>query len=229
MPSTYIPTGRYTLCIVEKIDNRTREARAKAEELGSSRERLLDGAVRVFARRGYRGASMNEIAAEAGLSKGALYWNFASKEELFFDLLDERAGRRLEAVVGLAGSASSEQDIPDEVSRSFATAVDDYRELALLFHEYAAMAARDPDLRPSYVKWSARMRDGIARAVEARHRELGVPLSIPALQLATVAMALADGLSVEQLIEPDSVPPDLFGQVLSLIEDGMAARAKERR
>lgn len=90
------------------------------------------------------------------------------------------------------------------------------------------MAARAPDLRASYVEWSARLREGIASAVETRHRELGVPLSIPALQLATVAMALADGLSIEQLIDPDSVPPDLLGQVLSLIEDGMAARAKER-
>lgn len=222
----YIPTGRYTSDIATRIDNRTREARAKAEELGSSRERLLDAAVCVFARRGYRGASMNEIATEAGLSKGALYWNFAGKEELFFALVDERVGHRLEALFGLAGSTSTDRDIPDEVGRGFATAVDDFRELALLLHEYTAMAARDPDLRPSYVQWTARLREGIARAVEARHRELGVPLSIPAHQLATVAMALADGLSVEQLIEPDSVPPDLFGQVLALIEDGMAARAR---
>lgn len=170
---------------------------------------------------------MNEIAAGAGLSKGALYWNFTSKAELFFALVDERVGARLEALFGPAGSTSTERDIPDEVGRGFAAAVDDHRELALLFHEYAAMAARDPELRPSYVKWSAELREGIAGAVEARHRELGVPLSIPALQLATVAMALADGLSVEQLIEPGSVPPDLFGQVLSLIEGGMAARAKE--
>jgi len=172
---------------------------------------------------------MNEIAAEAGLSKGALYWSFASKEELFFALVEERVGHRLEALLGLAGSTSSERDIPDEVGQGLATVVDDYRELALLLHEYAAMAARDPNLRPSYVRWSAGLRKGVAEAVEARHRELGVPLSIPAPQLATVAMALADGLSIEQLIEPDSVPPDLFGQVLSLIEDGMAARAKESR
>jgi AcrR family transcriptional regulator len=211
-----------------KIDNRTKEAKAMAEELGSSRERLLSAAARVFARRGYRGASMNEIVAEAGLSKGALYWNFAGKEELFFALLDERVGRRLETLLGVAGSVSGDEDVPDEVSRRFAAVIDEYRELALLFHEYAAMAARDPGLRASYVKWNAGLREGIASAVQARHRELGVPLAIPALQLATVAMALADGLSIEQLIDPDSVPPDLFGQVLSLIEDGMAARAKER-
>lgn len=169
---------------------------------------------------------MREIAAEADLSKGALYWNFDGKENLFFALLDERMGRRLEALFELAGSASAERDVPDEVGRRFAAVVDEHRDLALLFHEYVAMAARDPNLRPSYVKQSTRLRQGIAAAIETRHRALGVPLSIPASQLATAAMALADGLSIEQLIDPDSVPPDLLGQVLSLIEDGMAARAK---
>lgn len=172
---------------------------------------------------------MNEIAAEAGLSKGALYWNFTGKEELFLALLDERLGRRLEALFGLAGSTSTEHDIPDEVSRRFAAVVDEHRDLALLFREYAAMAARDPQLRPGYAKQVAALRDGIAKAVETRHRALGVPLSIPASQLATAAMALADGLLLEQLIEPHSVPPDLLGQVLSLIEDGMAARAREAK
>jgi len=169
---------------------------------------------------------MSEIAAEAGFSKGALYWNFASKEELFFALLDERVGHRLQALFELIGSASPAEDVTGEVSRRFAAVLKEYRELALLFHEYAAMAVRDPKLQRKYVERNAKLRDGIARAVEARHRALGVPLSLPAEQLATAAMALADGLSIEQLIDPKSVPSDLLGQVLSLIEDGMAARAR---
>lgn len=88
------------------------------------------------------------------------------------------------------------------------------------------MAVRDPELRVSYAARNARLRQGIAKAVKARHRALGIPLALPADQIATVAIALADGLSIEQLTDPDSVGPDLLGQVLSLIEDGMKARAK---
>ncbi len=210
-----------------KLDHRRAEVRAQSDEQGSSRERLLEAAARCFARRGYQGASINEIAAEAGFSKGALYWNFASKEELFFSLLDERIDRRLEAMFELTGSASADQDINAELSRRLSAVLDENRDLVLLFHEYSAMAVRDPKLRPSYVSRNARLREGIARAVEARQQARGVALSLPAEQIATAAIALADGLSIEQLTDPDSVPPELLGQILSLIEDGMAARAKE--
>jgi len=172
---------------------------------------------------------MNAIAAEAGFSKGALYWNFESKEDLFFALLEERVDRRLRTIFELIGSTSTDQDVTGQVSQRFSEVLEQHRELALLFHEYSAMAVRDPELRVKYVERNTKLRREIASAVEARHEALGVPLSIPAEQLATAAMALADGLSIEQLTDPDSVPPDLMGQILSLIEDGMAARAKERR
>ncbi len=212
-----------------KLDHRRAEVKAQSGELGSSRERLLEAAARCFGRRGYQGASINEIAAEAGFSKGALYWNFASKEELFFSLLDERVDRRLGALFELTGSASADQDISAELSRRLSAVLDENRDLVLLFHEYSAMAVRDPKLRVSYVSRNARLREGIARAIEARHQTLGVVPSLPAEQIATAAIALADGLSIEQLTDPDSVPPELLGQILSLIEDGMAARAKEQR
>jgi len=212
-----------------KLDHRRAEVKGKAGELGSSRAQLLEAAARVFAQRGYGGASINEIAAEAGFSKGALYWNFASKEELFFALLDERIDSRLGALFELTGSTPAGQDVTGEVSRGFSAVLEQYHELVVIFHEYSAMAVRDPKLRVNYVKRNARLREGIAKALEARHQALGVPLSLPAEQIATAAIALADGLSIEQITDPDSVSPDLLGQILSLIEDGMAARAKERR
>ena len=75
---------------------------------------------------------------------------------------------------------------------------------------------------------NARLRQGIAQAVKARHDALGVRLSLSPEQIATAAIALAGGLSIAQLTDPGSVAPELFGEVLALIEDGLAARAKER-
>ncbi|HMN30494.1 MAG TPA: helix-turn-helix domain-containing protein, partial [Caldilineaceae bacterium] len=62
-----------------------------------TRERLLDAAVEVFSRRGYHAASVEEISEAAGFSKGAVYSNFASKEELFLALLDRLFTRELPA------------------------------------------------------------------------------------------------------------------------------------
>ena len=55
-----------------RLDRRTRPARAQARD---GREALLEAAARVFARRGFRDASVDDIAREAGFSKGAVYWH----------------------------------------------------------------------------------------------------------------------------------------------------------
>ncbi|HEX8375168.1 MAG TPA: helix-turn-helix domain-containing protein, partial [Geminicoccaceae bacterium] len=70
-----------------RVDGRTRAARASGRE---ARDELLTAALHVFAERGYRSAGVDEIAAAAGYSKGALYWHFPSKEELLTALLEER-------------------------------------------------------------------------------------------------------------------------------------------
>ena len=209
-----------------KLDHRTTKVKAKTADAGSSREQLLDAAARVFARRGYQGASIDQIAAEAGFSKGAVYWNFASKEELFFALLDERIDQRIRALFDLTEAAPGDQTMEYQVSRGLSAVLEQERELVLLFHEYSAMAVRDPRLREKYVQRNVMLRDGLARAFEARVEALGVPLAIGAQELATAVIALADGLSIEQLTEPEVVSDELFGQILTLILDGLAARAK---
>jgi AcrR family transcriptional regulator len=206
-----------------KLDRR-RAARRPQPGDATSRDQLLTAAARVFARKGYHGASMSEIAAEAGFSKGALYWSFAGKEELFFALLDELDEQLLALI-----AASASQERTEEVSRGISAVLTEAREVVLLFHEYSALAVRDPKVAARYAGRNARMRAEIATAMRRRHETLGVPLTIPAEDLATALIALVDGLSIQQLTEPDAVPEDLFGQIATLIEDGMTLQAKERR
>jgi AcrR family transcriptional regulator len=209
-----------------KLDHRQAEVKAKSAQLGSSREQLLAAASRVFARSGYRGASMSEIAAEAGFSKGALYWSFASKDELFFALLDE-LDEQLRALITAAASAPADRDISGDLSRDISAVLEHGHDVVLLFHEYSALAVRDPKVAVRYAERNARLREELAASMRARHEAIGVPMAIPAEQLATAVIALVDGLSIQRLTEPDAVPEDLFGQILSLIDDGMILRAKE--
>jgi AcrR family transcriptional regulator len=211
-----------------KLDHRRAEVRARSAEQGTSREQLLGAASRVFARSGYRDASMDEIAAEAGYSKGALYWNFESKEELFFALLDE-VDDRLRVLLTMAASAPVDRDVTAELSRALIAVLEQNRNMVLLFHEYSAMAVRDARLGERHAKRNAMLRKELGRAIEARFEALDVPLTMSAERLATVVIALVDGLSSERLTEPGAVPEDLFGEVLSLIEAGMASRSERIR
>src|SRR5688500_14063171 len=66
----------------------------RQERQAATRERLIEAATRVFARRGYLAASVEEIADEAGFSHGAVYSNFTGKEDLFLAVYAERIVRR---------------------------------------------------------------------------------------------------------------------------------------
>ncbi len=55
-----------------------------------TRERILQSAAAVFARKGFERSTLDAVAADAGMTKGAIYWHFKSKNELFFALLDHR-------------------------------------------------------------------------------------------------------------------------------------------
>lgn len=211
-----------------RLDRRRTEVKARFEEMGSSREQLLEAAARVFGQRGYEGASMSQIAAEAGFSKGALYWNFASKEDLFFALIDQ-TDERLRDLLALVAAAPSERDVSADLSRGVSRVLDEQRDMVLLFHEYSALAVRDPELAVRYAKRNAQLRGELAAVISTRQEARGVPLVVPAEHIATAVIALVDGLSIQRLTEPEAVPDELFGQILSLIEDGLAAQAGAAR
>ncbi|HWW90444.1 MAG TPA: helix-turn-helix domain-containing protein [Solirubrobacteraceae bacterium] len=209
---------------VGRVDQRTRAARADGRE---AREELLAAALRVFARRGYREAGVDEIAAEAGYSKGALYWHFAGKEELLTALLEERIDAPLRDRVALLASAPPERDMSVEATREFARQLDHERDSLLLEREYWSLAIRDPALRARYAERQTELRDSLATALEARARHLGTPhLTMPAEDVARIVMGIIGGLAVDELVEPGSVRPELLGEALALLYAGVVARAQ---
>jgi AcrR family transcriptional regulator len=206
-----------------RIDGRTRAARAQRR---AARDELLTAALRVFAERGYREASVDEIAAAAGYSKGALYWHFASKEELLSALLGERVDAPMRELVALLESAPVEQDMSAEASREFARRLRSERDLVLLEREYWSLAIRDPALRARYTERQRELRGALARGIAARARHLGTPdVAMPVEDLARVVMSIVAGLATDDLIEPGSVRPELLGETLALVYAGLLARA----
>ena len=208
-----------------RLDRRSRAARAQGRE---GREELLAAALRVFAQRGYQQAGVDEIAAAAGYSKGALYWHFSGKEDLLLALLEERIDAPLREMVALLASAPPDRDMAVEASREFARRLSEERDAVLLEREYWSLAIRDPELRAHYAERQAELRGALAGALEARARHLGTPgLPMPAEDVARMVMSIIGGLSVDELVEPGSVSPELLGETLALVYAGLVARAQE--
>jgi AcrR family transcriptional regulator len=206
-----------------RVDRRTRAAR---DEGLAARDELLDAALRVFALRGYQQAGVDEIAAAAGYSKGALYWHFSGKEDLLLTLLEERVDAPMRESVELLASAPPEQDMSVEGSREFARRLGSEREAVQLEREYWTLAMRDPELRARYTERQAELRNAMARALEARAEHLGAPsLPMPAEDVARIVMSVIGGLGVDELVEPGSVRAELVAEALTLIYAGLLAKA----
>lgn len=91
---------------MKQIDGAVRGRAAAGQDPGK-REQILDGARRCFLRLGFEGSSMNEITAEAGVSKGTIYVYFESKEELFIELIKRERAALLDSAEGLLHGSHS--------------------------------------------------------------------------------------------------------------------------
>jgi AcrR family transcriptional regulator len=208
----------------KRVDRRTRDARAQGRD---PRAALVAAAARVFAKHGFAGSSMDEIAEEAGFSKGALYWHFDGKEDLFFVLIEERFDRPFAEMIELLESAPPDQDVSPEASRTLLEFLQQERETILLEQEFWALAARDRKLRARYAKRRRELRKALAKALSARAGHLGTPAVASASEeMATAYLALASGLALEKLIDPSAVPDHLFGETVALTYAGLVARAQ---
>ncbi len=192
----------------------------RAERQARTRAELLSTAAKVFARRGYEGASVEEIAEEAGYSHGAVYSNFDSKADLFLAVFEEYMAERARELaatqVAIDGDAPLEvraRALADQWMERFAKD----RESFLLHMEFIAHAGRDPELAGRFGTRSAALREAISQYISHYQEEAGVTLALPADDLALVLRALGIGLAVEALVSPGAVRDDLYGDFVQLL------------
>jgi AcrR family transcriptional regulator len=194
-----------------------RKRLTREERRALTRSEILDAAERIFPRRGYRLASVEEVAEEAGLTTGAVYSNFESKADLYLALnerLLERHAAELEEVV--ARGATPKAQI-EEAGRAWLDFLRRDRDWLLLDVEFWSYAVRDPDLRDRYAAAYRRMRETTAGLVKQATEAFGLSLPASAEQLGLIINALSNGLVFEKLVDPDGVPDELFESALALI------------
>jgi AcrR family transcriptional regulator len=201
----------------------TRLTREQSKAL--TRERLLNAARTVFARRGFHGASVEEIAAEAGYSTGALYSNFDGKEALFLELLDREIDEHAREIEEAVRERTSIAERARGGADRWMAMIEREPELQLLFMEFWAYAGRDPKVRRRVAASFARARQVLTRLIADGARDFELELELPAEQLAIAIDALADGIALQKMADPEAVPDELMGRVLALLLAGASRPA----
>jgi AcrR family transcriptional regulator len=197
------------------------------EKKAQTREKLLDAATRVFARRGFAAASLDEVAEEAGLTKGAVYSQFGSKDDLVIALFEERLDTQTLRIASDVDSSLEIADQAEAAGRMLEKLEDEARDLFILQNEFYLHAIRNPDFHPAHRTRTQRLRADIVKMVEEGAANANVPLTLPSDQVATVMNALALGLGLFRLEDRDSVPDGLYGRAIALFMRGMVAEAAD--
>lgn len=199
----------------------------RKERQAETRRCLMDSAAKLFAKRGLQQASIEDLADDAGYTKGAFYANFKNKEELFLAMLDERFAERIEQIERVIGGEGTEGEKAVRAGDEFAAVLRADPDWQRLFFEFSAYAARDEDFRQELVTRYRWMQDRIATALRKRKDDLDVPATVAPEHVALMTCAMANGFALEKLLEGDAVPDELYGTMLMIFFAGIRALAEQ--
>ncbi|GGC92748.1 TetR/AcrR family transcriptional regulator [Chelatococcus reniformis] len=195
---------------------------SREESQARTRELLMRSAARCFAELGFDRASVDQIAENAGFSRGAFYSNFADKDAIFFALYQRHLDRDLrDFEVLLAQSATFENFVAGAAAR--------YRELGdnpdwcLLIAEFQLRASRAATADDAFARTYADYRSELSRLIDATLERFGRKGSLTPAELAMSLLALSHGLALERAASRDTVPMALTGKAMGALLTGATA------
>jgi AcrR family transcriptional regulator len=189
-----------------------------------TRERLLQSAAEVFIEKGIGATSIDDIAAAAGFSRGAVYSNFDDKDELVMALIRKMADESVSEVDSLVDNFPD----PDEYIRETQRLLFDPNRPAgrhhpVLSQELMLYALRNPAAQPILQDRLERVQDAIFRAIEANATGLGLGPATNRRQIAAMINAMDDGFSLHAMIDPSRDPLAAFAAALDFLAEAGAA------
>lgn len=177
----------------------------RAESAAQTRRRLLDAARAVFLERGFHGASLEAVAEEAGLTKGAVYSQFESKADLFLEFQEERNAATLEHVRRSLAQIRSPAALVRWLAEYWEERLREGPEWTLLVIEFWASACRDTEIQARFSTQHDRLMTAVGALFDEAAERLGAKLPLPGEELVRVSTGIGHGLALEQLLSPEKV------------------------
>jgi AcrR family transcriptional regulator len=202
---------------------------SRAERKEQTRAELVATAREVFLERGFHGASLDEIAEAAGYSKGAVYSNFTSKDELFLAVLDAHFDSRARVLADVLLDEKELEASVRAVARSMLAADEAEPGWTPLLLEFQAHASRRPALSAEVAELRERFFAIAGGLISELGTRYGVVFALPPKEIARGSNALARGLALDRLLTPGSVSNDVFEAMQTAFTLGLTVRPEHRR
>jgi AcrR family transcriptional regulator len=189
-----------------------------------TREHLLAAAAQVFAERGFHGATLDEVARVAGFTKGAVYSNFASKDDLFLALFRANYEREMEGLVSILGSSGVPPgDRLDDFVALIQKESGQTSATSLLNQEFWLYAARNPEARARLVAIDEEAIQALADLLQSERRHEGLEPLDDAVRAARVIEVLFRGIGLLRVMQPDVVDDEFLEAAIEFVARGLGA------
>ncbi len=198
---------------------------SRDERKARTRVQLIEAAARVFGRKGYRAATVDDVAQEAGFTKGAFYSNFDSKDDVFLALVEDRSHNW---TIAAANAYTGDGPIIERLQHGgevLTRMVEEEADWMLLSYELWSHSVRDPQLRKRVGDAYEDCREVIASLIRDVEREVGAEVPMPADYLAAMIIAMTEGFVLQRLADPERLPARLLADNLNLIFTGLMTSA----
>lgn len=196
-----------------------RKRLTRVESQAQTQKRLLDAAAAIVARRGFAGASIEDIAEAAGYTRGAFRANFKTKDTLFLAL----AERTIQAAIAEIHSTMAASQSPEETQKNLRAAYACYtgkdKETFLLLTEAQLYALRNPRFGKKLTALFDAIYDELVRSVEHFKAQSKYTDTASAVQLVLIGFALSHGLIMYNLLSPQRYPDEMVSDSLKFVFD----------
>ncbi|MFM0036443.1 TetR/AcrR family transcriptional regulator [Paraburkholderia strydomiana] len=191
-----------------------RQRLTREQSKDQTRERLLDAAQAIFMKKGFVAASVEDIAAAAGYTRGAFYSNFSSKSELFLELLRRDHEAMQAGLQAIFASAASREEMEARVLRYYSSL---HREnkCFLLWVEAKLLAVRDGRFRLRFNAFMHEKVEQLSAYIREFSARVGTPMLMEPEALAIGLMGLCDGVQFFYTVDPQNVPTEMAEAVLA--------------
>lgn len=187
-----------------------------------TRQRLLEAAASVIPAKGYQAASVEDIANQAGYSRGAFYSNFADKDALFLALLEQLCEQEREFLDSVFEQGNSVDELRASIRDYYAHTCTESHQF-MLYTEAQVHALRHPAFRQQLIALERITRERISGFVARYFIANGQPQKAEsASDVATGLMALTSGISFAQILDPEQVTSQQAVSVLLSFFDAIA-------
>jgi AcrR family transcriptional regulator len=192
----------------------SRKRMTREDSRDQTTRHLLEAAQKLIAKKGLSAASVEDIAAAAGYTRGAFYSNFSSKGDLFIELLRRDHEKTTTALNALRSDTLSLDQIQERAREIYAQLYHD-NESFMNWTEARMLAARDTKFRAK-----------LNALVTEKRSQIAAPPQVPPEAMAMGFMSLVEGVKLSMLSSPTDMTPEAAESVLTLFVDSIMHLAR---